>query len=240
MSVKSTKTTGWFILSVLALFYSSICHANIIDDIHGAGAGSFELGNYIDGGGIPPTGLGWMGVAAGDNSTITGWTVGGPGDGVDWLAEPIINADTGIHSVDLQHQTPSSISTVIPTIIGNLYELSFAAATFGDEGDMGVVSAGTLINQEFTAQRSVEVDSQVFAPFTFEFTAIGLTTTIQFASTSQPSTNHYGPAIDSVSVVALEEPPPEPIPEPSTMILLSVGVASILGSRRRRKKELIK
>ena len=123
------------ILFVVLLF--TICNfvlcttgnANIIDFTYGVGAGSFELGNFVDGGGIPYSrGPGYMGIAPGDNATITGWTVGGPGDGVDWLIEPLFQADSGIHAVDLQHLTNSSIMTTIPTITGNDYYLSFSTA----------------------------------------------------------------------------------------------------------------
>ena len=47
------KTT-WFI-PICSLFAACIgsAQANIIDDTYGVGAGSFELGNFVNGGGIP-------------------------------------------------------------------------------------------------------------------------------------------------------------------------------------------
>ena len=89
---------------VIALFFfvAGFAGANIIDDTYGVGVGSFELGNFINDGGIPPHSTGYMGVASGDSMTITGWVVSGPGDGIDWLIEPLFNADTGYHSIDLQ------------------------------------------------------------------------------------------------------------------------------------------
>ena len=59
--------------------------ANIIDSTYGAGAGSFELGAFVD------NGIRLYGTRARD-TTITGWTVGGPGNGVDWLIEPAFGA----------------------------------------------------------------------------------------------------------------------------------------------------
>ena len=84
----SFKSCLSFMLGLCALAAGADARANLIDLTYGAGVGSFEVGNYIDGGGIFPSGPGWMGVASGDNSTITGWTVSGPGNGVDWTAEP--------------------------------------------------------------------------------------------------------------------------------------------------------
>jgi hypothetical protein len=110
--------------------------ANIIDDTYGAGAGSFELG-----GGFVANQYNFMPLAQGSTS-ITGWTVGGPGGGVDWLLAPYWTADTGKHSVDLQQsdlQQPNwpnngpdngSIATIIPTSPGQTYRLTFGAATY--------------------------------------------------------------------------------------------------------------
>ncbi len=171
---------------------------NIIDDTYGQGAGSFELGSYVDGGGIPPSAQGFMGVAAGDSTTIRGWTVGGPGDGVDWLNAYVYAADTGYRSVDLQHLSSSSVATVIPTVAGRVYELSFSTATVSGYSNTGVVSAGSLVNQPFEAVFSSQFATQVYTPFTFLFTATGSTTTIQFTGTG--GSTAYGPVIDSVRV----------------------------------------
>ena len=191
-------------------------NANIIDSTYGAGAGSFELGNFVNGGGTPPQGFDYMGVAPGDSTTMTGWTVGGPGDGVDWVTGPTFGVDTGNYALDLQHITASSIATVIPTVANALYELSFGAAAVSGYTNTGVVSAGSLVNQVFTAPFSGAFASQVFSPFAFQFTATGPTTTIRFTATG-PSTT-YGPVIDSVSV-----DPVSSVPEPSSIALLLLG-----------------
>ena len=208
--VAKTNAVLLLVLAALALTRATLvsaAEANIIDATYGAGAGSFELGNFVDGGG-PGGGPNYMAVAPGDSSTITGWTVGGPGDGVDWITPPIYGADTGSHAVDLQHVSTSSISTIIPTVAGNVYELSFGAAAVSGYSNTGVVSAGSLVNQPFTAVVSGATSTQTFGPFVFRFTATGPTTTIQFTATG-PNTA-YGPLIDSVSVVLLvaQTPPP--------------------------------
>ena len=81
---------------VLLLFLALPAYTNIVDSTYGAGAGSFELGNFVN------NGFDYMHLAPGD-TTITGWTVGGPGDGVDWITTPGYGADTEICPVDLQH-----------------------------------------------------------------------------------------------------------------------------------------
>ena len=185
--------------------YDAHSDLNIIDATHGFGAGSFELGTFVNGGGITyGRGPDYMGVAPGDGTTIMGWTVGGPGDGVDWLTLPTFGADTGIHAVDLQHISSSSIATVVPTVAGNVYELSFNAATVFGWSNTGAVSAGSLVDQPFSAEFSSATSTQIYKPFTFTFTATGPTTTIKFTATDEPPSTAYGPVIDSVRVVATE------------------------------------
>ena len=207
---------------VFLLFLALPAYANIIDSTYGAGAGSFELGVFVN------NGSDYMVLAPGA-TTITGWTIGGPGDGVDWLTTPTFRADTGIHAVDLQHLTGSSIATVIPTVDGYIYNLTFGAAAWSTyPARTGIVSAGSLVNQPFTAVDSSSPSVQTFTPFAFLFTATGPTTTIQFTGTGPNST--YGPAIDSVSVELAV-----PVPLPPTVLLLGSGLLGLAGWRRLRK-----
>ena len=101
LSLKITVLT--FLYAVCNLMLAT-ANANIIDSTYGPGAGSFELGTFLD------NGYGFMPLTPG-STTITGWTIGGPGDGVDWTTAPAFAADTGIHAVDLEHLTNSSIAT---------------------------------------------------------------------------------------------------------------------------------
>ena len=145
-------------ISMLMAACIGSAEANFIDDSYGAGAGSFELGNFVNGGGNPnAAGPDYMGLLPGD-TTITGWTVGGPGDGVDWLTTPTYGADTGIHAVDLQHLSASSISTVISTIAGNAYELSFSAAAV--TAPLATTSAEGMVSAGFANQPNVHYGVQ--------------------------------------------------------------------------------
>jgi hypothetical protein len=105
--------------SISVSVFSPAAAQNIIDATYGDGSGSFELGTFLN------NGLGYQVLPSG-STTMIGWTVGGPGNGIDWLVSPTFAASDGIHSVDLRSQTNSSVSTVIPTVAGSLYSVSFS------------------------------------------------------------------------------------------------------------------
>jgi len=96
-------------------------------------------------------------------------------------------------------------------------DISFGAAAVSGYSNTGVVSAGSLVNQVFTAPFSGAFATQVFTPFAFQFTATKPTTMIQFTATGP--NNQYGPVIDSVSVAPLSS-----VPEPSSIALLPCWV----------------
>ncbi len=56
---------------------------NIIDSTYGTGSGSFENGKFVN------NGADYMGLTP-SSTAILGWTVGGPGNGVDWLSSKVI------------------------------------------------------------------------------------------------------------------------------------------------------
>ena len=212
--------------ALLCAAAASASPTNLIDATYGLGAGSFELGSFVNGGGIVNGGGGgYMGVAPGDSTTITGWTVGGPGDGVDWLTPPIYGADTGNHTLDLQHLTSSSISTTIATTVGAKYTVSFvaSASTVVGTSAEGLLSAGSLTNQAFSIARSASTGAPTWTPLSYQFTATGSSTTVKFTGTGDQIW-HYGPVLDSVSVTA--------VPEPATDALMGAGLGIVVVSSR--------
>ncbi|MDD5035847.1 MAG: DUF642 domain-containing protein [Methylococcaceae bacterium] len=218
---------GTFLYAVCS-FILPTANANLIDATYGVGAGSFELGNFVNGGadGASFGGADFMGLAVG-STAIIGWTVGGPGDGVDWLTTPRFGALDGVHSVDLNHTIASSISTTIPTITGDVYDLSFGAAAWvSGTSNTGLVSAGSLLNQNFSTTLSNTLAAQAFDPFVFQFTATGSSTTITFKSTNQLAGGFtYGPVIDNVSVNFVSGPVTS-VPEPSSIALILMGLGA--------------
>jgi hypothetical protein len=208
------KIISFFLLTAI----SSSAAVNIIDSTYGVGAGSFELGAYSTNSG---NGFNYMRLAT-TSATISGWTVGGV-DGVDWMTSPNNVAQSGLYSVDLaglgfvNRMSVGSISTVIPTMIGFQYSLSFYAYG-GDENHIGNVSAGSL-NQNFLATMNSNATIADYDFFEYSFTAVDTSTTITFSSVDSWG---YGPVIDNVVVV----------PEPSAAILSLVGVSLLLKRSR--------
>ncbi|HEX4772458.1 MAG TPA: hypothetical protein VH351_16610, partial [Bryobacteraceae bacterium] len=155
---------------------------NLIDSTYGSGAGSFELGDFVNNGnGVMELGAGAL--------TINGWIVGGP-TGVDWDTKPLFGAQDGLYSLDLIEYAPGSIMTAIPTNAGQSYDLSFYATTVSTGTALGTVSAGTLVNQPFTAPITSAVQSddlrfvnEAFALFSFRFTATKSVKMLSFAAT---------------------------------------------------------
>ena len=214
-------------LSAACILASPTGYANIIDTTYGVGAGSFEPGTFVNNG---VSGYTYMSLPPGA-TTITGWTVGGPGDGVDWLLSPSFRVDTGVHAVDLRLGTASSIATTIPTVVGSIYRLSFGAASVVNGNNTGIVSAGSLLNEPFTAPFSAAFSSQTFQPLSFLFTALGPTTTIQFTATGSSAPGYYGPAIDTVNVDLAV-----PLPLPSSILLFGTGLVGMFGRGLMRNK----
>ena len=110
------------------------------------------------------------------------WTVGGPGDGIDWLIETGFNASDGVRSVDLQSNSASSIATIISTVIGQTYQLTFDATVTETLQLSGTVSAGSLIARAFAPAFGGIFGSQVYESFVFEFDAVGTSIEVTFAS----------------------------------------------------------
>lgn len=224
-SMKNMKSiaAGAFAGIIISIALPLTASANIIDTTYGAGAGSFELGAH--------SGNAFDGLAVG-STTITGWTVGGPGDGIDWLNEPSFNASAGVRSIDLQSNFASSISTVISTVIGQTYKLTFDSAAVSPLQQSGTVSAGSLIGQAFAPAYSAAgtFATQVYEAFSFEFEALATSTTVSFFSDGTCCTGAtYGPVIDNVSVVEATA-----VSGPNALAIFGLGLAS-LGLARRRK-----
>jgi len=157
--------------------------------------GSFETGNYLDGG----SGFQTLNASATD---LTGWTIAS--GSIDWIGTHWAAAD-GSKSLDMNGTGPGSISQAFATTIGKAYTVTFALSGNPDGapsvktlsvGATGAapatysfdtsVALNTLVNMKWTTQ-------------TYKFTATSATTTLTFTSTTANSV--YGPALDNVVVV---------------------------------------
>jgi choice-of-anchor C domain-containing protein len=179
------------------------------------------------------TGNGGAFTTIGATDTFAGWTVNS--GSIDWIgtywAAPLTGNQmtTGDHSVDLDGNSPGSISTTFNTTMGQTYVVNFYLAGNPDglpEVKTVNVSADALTPQVFTFDDiGATYANMNWTKETYSFTAGGPTTTLTFASGDVNSP--YGPAIGDVSVSAT--------PEPGFYGVMAIGLAGLgLALARRR------
>jgi hypothetical protein len=149
-----------------------------------------------------------------ETGDFTGWTTNGPYISVGG------NAFEGSYAANLG--TSGGLGYLsqagIPTIIGQNYQLSYALASSG--GIVNQFEASVNGTKLFT---SLNDPSQPYAVQTFDFIADSAITELVFAERNDPG----GFVLDNVSVELA------PIPEPSTLLLLGVGLLGASFLRRR-------
>jgi choice-of-anchor C domain-containing protein len=159
----------------------------------GISNGSFESGNYVDGG------FGFQTLAAG-STTITGWTVGGAG--VDWIST-YWTAQDGNMSLDLNALLPGSISQTFATSPNNTYAVQFYLAGNPASGPATrslTVSATGATSQAFTFDMTgTSLTAMGWAVQQYNFVATSASTTLTFTADAA-NTTPYGPALDNVTV----------------------------------------
>jgi hypothetical protein len=171
---------------------------NIIDLTYGQGAGSFEAG-FFDLNDSDPR-PGYMPVLPG-MTNLVGWTIEGS-QGVQWTTKAVQRTTDGDKAVNLQGGAPpplSTLSTIIPTVPGDDYILSFDASGGFQPFSLGVVSCGSVTNSP------IGWPPPGGFPFAFtqdilRFTALASNTVVSFRVTTSAG---YGPILDRVSVKAL-------------------------------------
>ncbi|MBA3895755.1 MAG: choice-of-anchor C family protein [Sphingomonadaceae bacterium] len=182
--------------------------------------GSFEMGTN-------DPGAGFVALNTGDTS-IAGWTVGGAG--IDYIGGYWQAAD-GVRSIDLSQLDAGSVAQTFDTLIGQAYRVTFFLAGNPDGAPnaktvLTMASGGASQTDTFTVGAGNTHANMGWTPFTYDFVANGLSTTLSFASqTGTP----YGPALDNVSVLA--------VPEPAAWALLIAGFGFAGAALRRRRRE---
>ena len=190
--------------------------------------GSFESGAFVN------QGNDTMSLAAG-STVITGWTV--VTDTTAWIgaANPFgLSASNGSFFLDLtnyQANAPfAGMSQTIATTPGATYSLSFdlgSSNRWGRPDSITASAAGT--SQTFTAPLTGSLND--WQSVLMQFVASSATTTVLLQGAS--GINYIG--LDNVVVEFVSGPGPGQIPEPTTLALLGLGLASLAVSRRRKQ-----
>jgi choice-of-anchor C domain-containing protein len=190
--------------------------------------GSFELG-IVDVG--PFTTLN-----AGDNASITGWTVGT--GSIDYIGTYWTSAN-GDRSLDLNGTVPGSIFQTFDVTPGQAYQVTFDLAgnpAGGPTAKTLTTSANATIVLSSFDTTGKDLSNMGWTPVSFNFTATGSTETLTFLSTTAGYSGNstyptaFGPALDNVSVTA--------VPEPSTWAMMILGFLGVGLASYRRKREL--
>jgi len=215
------------IAALLALGVSGAAQANLIVN------GSFESGTPQPGGG------GFSTIPTG-GAAIDGWSV--TGGTVDWI-NGYWQAAAGTHSIDLDGNSPGTISQVISTAIGARYRLSFQYAGNPDNGGYvhemlvdvrGNGSAVGLVSSSFdfdTTGRS-RSDMGWLSSGDVVFVADASATRVSFQSLST-SICCWGVAIDDVVVELAGPGGAADVSSPAGLPLLAGAIGSLAWLRRR-------
>jgi choice-of-anchor C domain-containing protein len=190
--------------------------------------GSFELG-------IANIGQ-FTTLNAGDNASITGWTVGT--GNIDYIGTYWTSVD-GNRSLDLNGLVPGSIFQTFDVVTGQTYQVTFDIA--GNPAGGPTLKTLTTSTNETIVLPSFNTTGKTLAnmgwtPVSFNFTATGPTETLTFLSTTTTDSGvnglptAFGPALDNVSVTA--------VPEPSTWAMMILGFLGVGLASYRRKRQL--
>jgi choice-of-anchor C domain-containing protein len=171
----------------------------------------------------------------GDSTSITGWTVTGGQNAIDYIGTYWQPAD-GSRSLDLNGLLPGGIKQTFSVVLGQTYQVSFEMAGNPAGGPVVKTLNGIVdvVTDGFTFDTTnTSLSNMGWKPMSFTFTATTTSETLDFESTTTANSNNptypfaFGPALDNVSVTA--------VPEPSTWAMMILGFIGVGFMAYRRK-----
>jgi hypothetical protein len=200
------------LIGAIALLGAAVAPANLVVN------GDFEVPQTLD-----AASTGFIVVATGDNTSISGWTSGGrfgdiSVDIVSSIGFPSYPAYTGTQMIDLAGTPgPGAINQDVATSIGTKYILTFATSSNGGPNALEVYWEGVLLDTVATPTLGT------WTTHSYVVTASTTASNLMFGSVAG---GNQGALLDTVSL--------DVVPEPATMTLLLGSVAALL--RRRAKR----
>lgn len=160
---------------------------------------------------------------------LPGWVVGGTSVDIVNNDYPVTGpAYAGVQFLDLAGTPgPGSISQEFSTVIGQMYELTFAYANNPgtSPSSANVALDGATLAYGTTISHSGSTSSDNFwTLFTYKFQALDELTTLSFSSLD--GITNAGILLDDVQI--------NEVPEPGSLVLLSLGALGVCGLRRRK------
>ena len=226
---KVTLKKSFLVLSVASAVLGVVPVAQATPFVNG----SFEAG-------VDPGSFSTLNV--GDSTSITGWTVGGGQNSIDYIGSYWIAAN-GFRSIDLNGLGAGSISQTFDVVSGQTYQVSFQMAGNPAGGPTlktltGTANATVYVPPGFNIS-GADLNNMGWLTHTFTFTATGSSETLTFASTTFGNSGNvaypfaFGPALDNVSVTA--------VPEASTWAMMILGFMGVgfMAYRRKSKPALM-
>lgn len=170
------------------------------------------------------------------NTGIAGWTV--PSGNIDYIGN-LWAAQEGNRSLDLNGSNAlGTIEQTFDTTAGHQYEVTFYLA--GNYilspaiKTLNVGATGAAVQGYAFDSTGHSAGAMGWVQETYSFTASSSTTTLSFMSTTTNPVGQssFGPALDNVSVKDLGVP----VPEPTTLFFLALGLVGLAGKQRRFTK----